>query len=204
MYRPRHAEASVLYAVIRQHLDEFLRAAATRADGAGLPEFIAREFREFLTCGVLATASPECAAGTARSSTRCPSRVRAAASARAAGLADDRARRAPGGRGARGRSGAVVGAHSALSATRSRASAAEAGVERRHDAPALRARGVPREAGSTHATAGGQSDPLPRRPRAARTLAPCRGRLRLLRGGWGNVPGYSWHLRFPRANDSRV
>jgi hypothetical protein len=29
-------------------------AAADRADGAGLPEFIAREFREFLTCGVLA------------------------------------------------------------------------------------------------------------------------------------------------------
>jgi putative transposase/transposase-like zinc-binding protein len=54
MYRPRHAEASVLHAVIRQHLDEFLRAAADRADGAGLPEFIAREFREFLTCGVLA------------------------------------------------------------------------------------------------------------------------------------------------------
>jgi hypothetical protein len=35
-------------------LDDFLRAAADRADGAGLPEFIAREFREFLTCGVLA------------------------------------------------------------------------------------------------------------------------------------------------------
>ncbi len=52
-YQPRHAEASVLHAVIRDHLDDFLRAAAARADGAGLPEFIAREFREFLTCGVL-------------------------------------------------------------------------------------------------------------------------------------------------------
>jgi len=41
MFRPRHAEASVLHAVIRQHLDECLRAAADRADGAGLPEFIA-------------------------------------------------------------------------------------------------------------------------------------------------------------------
>jgi len=47
-------EAGVLHGVIREHLDEFLRAAADRADGAGLPEFITREFREFLTCGVLA------------------------------------------------------------------------------------------------------------------------------------------------------
>jgi hypothetical protein len=31
-----------------------LRAAADRADETGLPGFIAREFREFLTCGVLA------------------------------------------------------------------------------------------------------------------------------------------------------
>ena len=54
VYRPRHAEASVLHLVIRQHLEDFLRAAADRADGAGLPAFIAREFREFLTCGVLA------------------------------------------------------------------------------------------------------------------------------------------------------
>jgi hypothetical protein len=50
-YQPRHAEASVLHGVIREHLEDFLRAAADRADGAGLPEFIAREFREFLTCG---------------------------------------------------------------------------------------------------------------------------------------------------------
>ena len=54
VYRPRNAEASVLHLVIRQHLADFLRAAADRADGAGLPEFVAREFREFLTCGVLA------------------------------------------------------------------------------------------------------------------------------------------------------
>ncbi len=47
-------EAGVLHEVIRDHLDEFLRAAVDRADGAGLPEFISREFREFLTCGVLA------------------------------------------------------------------------------------------------------------------------------------------------------
>ncbi len=43
----------MLHEVIREYLDAFLRAA-DRADGAGLPKFIAREFREFLTCGVLA------------------------------------------------------------------------------------------------------------------------------------------------------
>jgi hypothetical protein len=53
-YRRRHAEASVFHGVIQDHLDDFLRAAADRADGPGLPEFIAREFREYLTCGVLA------------------------------------------------------------------------------------------------------------------------------------------------------
>jgi hypothetical protein len=36
-YQPRHAEASVFHGVIREHLDDFLRAAADRADGAGLP-----------------------------------------------------------------------------------------------------------------------------------------------------------------------
>jgi hypothetical protein len=35
-------------------LEAFLQAAADRADGAGLPPFIAHELREFLTCGVLA------------------------------------------------------------------------------------------------------------------------------------------------------
>ena len=42
----------MLYGVIRDRVDDFRRAASDRADGAGLPEFIAREFRKFLTCGV--------------------------------------------------------------------------------------------------------------------------------------------------------
>jgi len=50
-YQPRHAEASALHEVIRKHLDNFLRAAADRADEAGLPKFITREFREFLLWG---------------------------------------------------------------------------------------------------------------------------------------------------------
>ena len=44
----------MLHGVSREHPDDFLRAAADRADGTGLPAFIAREFREFLTCGLLA------------------------------------------------------------------------------------------------------------------------------------------------------
>ena len=35
-YQPRHAETSVLHIVIREHLDNFLRAAADRADGAAV------------------------------------------------------------------------------------------------------------------------------------------------------------------------
>ena len=44
-YRPRDAEHTVLHAVIREHLEDFLREAAARGEGAGLPQFIEREFR---------------------------------------------------------------------------------------------------------------------------------------------------------------
>src|SRR5437899_2245918 len=54
VYRPRDAERSVLHAVVRTHLETFLREAAHRGEGAGLPQFVEQEFREFLTCGVLA------------------------------------------------------------------------------------------------------------------------------------------------------
>jgi len=40
VYRPRDAERSVLHAVVRTHLETFLRAAAHRADGARLPQFV--------------------------------------------------------------------------------------------------------------------------------------------------------------------
>jgi len=54
VYRPRQPERGVLHTVVRTHLETFLREAARRADGAGLPQFVEQEFREFLTCGVLA------------------------------------------------------------------------------------------------------------------------------------------------------
>ena len=53
-YRPRDSERSVLYRVVDEHLDAFLEAAAHHADGARLPKFVEQEFRDFLTCGVLA------------------------------------------------------------------------------------------------------------------------------------------------------
>ena len=52
VYRPRDAEHTVLHQVIGEHLETFLHAAAEAGDGVGLPQFVEREFREFLLCGV--------------------------------------------------------------------------------------------------------------------------------------------------------
>ena len=51
-YRTRDAEHTVLHQVIREHLESFLREAAQAGEGVGLPQFVEREFRDFLTCGV--------------------------------------------------------------------------------------------------------------------------------------------------------
>ena len=45
VYRPRDAEHTVLHQVIAEHLEVFLLAVAEAGDGAGLPQFIEREFR---------------------------------------------------------------------------------------------------------------------------------------------------------------
>jgi hypothetical protein len=50
-YRP-HAEHTVLHQIIALHLEAFLAAVAAAGDGAGLPQFVEREFREFRLCGV--------------------------------------------------------------------------------------------------------------------------------------------------------
>lgn len=49
-----HTAAGVLHTVVRTNLEAFLREVAERTDGRGLPRFVVDEFREFLTCGVLA------------------------------------------------------------------------------------------------------------------------------------------------------
>ena len=51
MYRPRDAEHTV-HQVISAHLGTFLNAVAEAGDEAGLPQFVEREFREFLLCGM--------------------------------------------------------------------------------------------------------------------------------------------------------
>ena len=48
VYRRRDAEHTVLHQVIAEHLEAFLGAVAEAGDGAGLPQFVEREFREFL------------------------------------------------------------------------------------------------------------------------------------------------------------
>ena len=53
VYRPRDAEHTVLHQVIAEHLEVSLRALAAAGAGAGLPQFVEREFRKFLTCGVV-------------------------------------------------------------------------------------------------------------------------------------------------------
>ena len=53
-YQPRSSEGSVLHGLVRHHLETFLQAAIARGEGTGLPDFVEREFRDFLGCGVLA------------------------------------------------------------------------------------------------------------------------------------------------------
>jgi hypothetical protein len=52
VYRPRDVEHTVLHQVVATHREAFLGAVVEAGDGAGLPQFVEREFREFLLCGV--------------------------------------------------------------------------------------------------------------------------------------------------------
>jgi hypothetical protein len=52
--RPRDADHAVLYRVLDEHLDAFLETTRRQADGVPLPAFVEQEFRDFLTCGILA------------------------------------------------------------------------------------------------------------------------------------------------------
>jgi hypothetical protein len=50
----RRPELTVLHQVVREHLETFLAETRLRVGGEGLPRFVERELREFLTCGVMA------------------------------------------------------------------------------------------------------------------------------------------------------
>src|ERR1700675_982557 len=52
VYRPRDAEHTVLHQVVAEHLEAFLGAVAEAGGGTALPQFVEREFRDFLLCGV--------------------------------------------------------------------------------------------------------------------------------------------------------
>ena len=53
-YEPRAPDGSVLYAIVRDHLETFLAQARHQRDGEGVPRFVEQEFRDFLRCGWLA------------------------------------------------------------------------------------------------------------------------------------------------------
>ena len=52
-YQPRAMEGTVLHRVVREYFETFRAEVAARTDGGGLPQFVEREFRDLLTCGVL-------------------------------------------------------------------------------------------------------------------------------------------------------
>ena len=53
-YLRRQPENGVLHRVLREHLESFLEEGRARGAGEGLPAFVERELREFLSCGVMA------------------------------------------------------------------------------------------------------------------------------------------------------
>jgi hypothetical protein len=63
-YRRREPEKSVLHAIVRDHLETFL-VEPLEHDRDGYPDFLEREFRRYLDCGILARGfarlrCPEC------------------------------------------------------------------------------------------------------------------------------------------------
>ena len=53
-YVPRDPSQTVLYRVVADHLETFLASLDADPDARGLPAYVAREFYDYLQCGVLA------------------------------------------------------------------------------------------------------------------------------------------------------
>ena len=54
-YRPRHPQRSVLYRCVQQYLQTWLAHCREGRDEAwSVPEYVEREFRRYLECGILA------------------------------------------------------------------------------------------------------------------------------------------------------
>jgi Transposase zinc-binding domain/Putative transposase len=55
-YEPRAPSSPVLYKVIAEHLETFLASLHDDPDAKGLPDYVQREFYDYLQCGILAHA----------------------------------------------------------------------------------------------------------------------------------------------------
>ena len=53
-YDPRDPASTIVYGMVRDHIETFRAHAASLRDGEGLPSFVEQEFRDFLRCGCLA------------------------------------------------------------------------------------------------------------------------------------------------------
>jgi hypothetical protein len=53
-YEPRDPSQTLLYQVVADHLETFLASLDADPDARGLPAYVAREFYDYLQCGVLA------------------------------------------------------------------------------------------------------------------------------------------------------
>src|SRR5579872_1125308 len=82
-YAPRRPTETVLYGLVRQHLESFLARAREHYE-SGLPRYVEQELRAYLKCGCSARASPGAIATPAVTICSLPSRVTAGRSARAA------------------------------------------------------------------------------------------------------------------------
>src|SRR4030095_3254850 len=53
-YEPHDPSRTVLYKVIAEHLETFLASLDADPDAKGLPDYVQREFYDYLQCGILA------------------------------------------------------------------------------------------------------------------------------------------------------
>ena len=55
LYARRRPEETVLYQLVREHLESFLDEGRRRSEhGEGYPAYVEQTFRRFLSCGVMA------------------------------------------------------------------------------------------------------------------------------------------------------